>query len=170
MINLDKDEKLILEVRKHSFIFFVHSALSILFAVLPLLGLSIFHAVHTTPLTAEVFWLEAFGYSLWLLVVWVVFFVYWTDYYLDVWYVTDRKIYDVLQDGLFHRQVSILHLENIQDITVSTHGIIATLLGFGDLHVQTAGETSTDFTIISAKDPNMVKDVISDLHQKRRRI
>lgn len=166
MIKLEADETLILEVRKHSFIFFVHSVLSVFFALVPLVGIFIFNSVSGSVLSGEVFWLEIFFYSLWLLIIWVIYFIYWTDYYLDVWYITDKRIYDVMQNGFFHRQVSILGLNNIQDITVETRGIIQTLVGFGNIHVQTAGETSVDFTMKNARNPNQAKDVISGLHQK----
>jgi len=170
MIKLDQDETLITEVRKHSFVFFVNIMLSVIFALLPLIGVLILDAIYAFEFTAKIYWLEAFGYSLWLLIVWVVYFVFWTDYYLDAWYVTDKKIYDVLQNGFFDRQVSILHLDNIQDITIDTRGIIQTLLGFGDIHVQTAGENSKDFTMRDAKDPNSIKDIISGLHERRAKI
>jgi len=46
----------------------------------------------------------------------------------------------VEQLGLFHRIVSELELERIQDITSFVNGPIQTLFNFGDLEIQTASE------------------------------
>lgn len=166
MIKFEPDEHLVLEVRKHVFVFLVNTVVHLFFAVIPLVGFVIVRVVLDVNISAKIFWLLSAGYSIWLLVVWVIYFIQWTDYYLDVWYVTNEKIYDVLQKGFFHRQISILRFDNIQDVTVEIKGIIPTLLDFGKIHVQTAGETSADFTLNDAKHPNEVKNTISELLEK----
>jgi len=80
-------------------------------------------------------------------------------YTLDVWIVTDRRIIDSTQHGFFNRVVSELHLSRIQDISVSTRGVIQTFLKFGDLQVQTAG-TDEKFKFQQIPHPEKVKDVI----------
>ena len=166
MIKFEPDEHLVLEVRKHIFVFLVHTAVHLFFAIVPIVGFVIANIVSDVNVSAKIFWLLSAGYSLWLLVVWVTYFIQWTDYYLDVWYITNEKIYDVLQKGFFHRQVSILRFDKIQDVTVEIKGLIPTLLDFGKIHVQTAGETSVDFTLKDAKHPNEVKNTISELLEK----
>jgi len=166
MIKFEPDEYLVLEVRKHIFVFIVHTVAHMFFAVVPIVGFVIVNIVLDVNISAKIFWLLSTGYSLWLLVIWVIYFIQWTDYYLDVWYITNKKIYDVLQKGFFHRQISILRFNNIQDVTVEIKGIIPTLLDFGKIHVQTAGETSADFTLKDAKHPNEVKNTISELLEK----
>lgn len=54
--------------------------------------------------------------------------------------VTDRNITQILQYGLFNRKVSQLNLVNVEDVTSAQNGIIATLFGFGELKIETAGE------------------------------
>jgi small-conductance mechanosensitive channel len=66
----------------------------------------------------------------------------WSDYYLDVFLVTNKRIMKVEQAGLFNRVVAELELENIQDITSSVIGPLRTLLDFGDLSIQTASEVN----------------------------
>ena len=83
----------------------------------------------------------------------------WTDYYLDVWMVTDKRVIDIEQKGFFHRQTSVFRIERIQDVTVETHGIVATLLNFGDIHVQTAGE-GQEFIMRGIANPKYVRRVI----------
>jgi uncharacterized membrane protein YdbT with pleckstrin-like domain len=74
------------------------------------------------------------------MVLWTGIFLRWTDHYLDVWIVTPERIIDIDQNGLFNREVSSIRFERVQDITTEVNGLIATFLGYGDLHVQSAGE------------------------------
>ena len=115
----------------------------------------------TISLTGSIVSLGLFVYTLWILLLWMFVFVEWTDYYLDVWYVTNKRIVDVEQKGVFYREVSSLHYGKIQDITVETRGIIPTFLGFGDIHVQTAGEDREIILKMAAR-PDDVKRIISN--------
>jgi len=83
----------------------------------------------------------------------------WTDYYLDVWTVTDKRIIDQEQQGLFHRRTSVFRIERIQDVTIEVRGIVATLLNFGDIHVQTAGEAQ-EFIMYGIAHPKYVREII----------
>jgi hypothetical protein len=84
---------------------------------------------------------------------------------LDVWIVTDQRIINIEQKGLFSRVVSELELENIQDITSDVRGVIATFLNYGDLFVQTAAEKER-FIFRNIPDPYKVKDMIMNLQEK----
>ncbi len=95
--------------------------------------------------------------SLWALFIWIIAAYSFTMYTLDVWIVTDRRIIDSTQHGFFNRKVSELHLSRIQDISVSTDGVIQTFFKFGDLHIQTAG-TEERFKFLQIPHPNRVKD------------
>jgi hypothetical protein len=108
--------------------------------------------------------LIAFTRNLFFLIIWIVFFIIWIDYYLDVWVVTDRRIVNIEQKGLFSRVVSELELENIQDITTDVKGMIPTFLNFGNLYVQTAAEKER-FVFRFIPDPYQVKDVIMNLQK-----
>ncbi|HEY4480086.1 MAG TPA: PH domain-containing protein [Candidatus Paceibacterota bacterium] len=104
-------------------------------------------------------------YSLWLLLLWIIFFIEWTDYYLDLWVVTDRRILDVEQKGFFHREVTSFGFRQIQDITVETRGLLETFFKFGTLHIQTAGH-DRDIIIKDAANPEAVRSLILDLARK----
>ncbi|MEK7159421.1 MAG: PH domain-containing protein [Patescibacteria group bacterium] len=62
------------------------------------------------------------------------------DYYLDVWIVTNQRIINIEQHGLFSRVISEKDLSRMQDITSEVKGFLGTLLDYGDVHIQTAGE------------------------------
>lgn len=166
-LNLDPGETIIHEVRRHWFIFLTRT-IAIFFAaaapaVVYVVAFGVLpdqFAVLLTRYPAE----TVFLYSLWLLLAWVFFFVQWTNYYLDVWYITEKRIIDVDQKGLFHREVSNLRFDKIQDISVEVKGIIPTFLNFGDLRVQTAAEDSANFFMPHATHPDDVRKIIFSRH------
>jgi len=167
MLHLENNETIIWEVRKHWFDFVWSTALvCIAITCPPILYFLAF--VYIPPEAREVFRLfqlhTVFIYSLWLLCVWILFAIQWTNFYLDVWYVTQRRIIDVEQKGIFHREISNLRFDKIQDITIEVEGFIATMLNFGDIHVQTAAEDSSDFTMKNARDPEGVRKIIFSQH------
>ena len=101
-----------------------------------------------------------------LLFGWVAFFKRWTDYFLDVLIITDKRVIDIEQRGFFHRDVATISLEKIQDISVNVSGVLATFLDFGTLKIQSAGE-APEFVIRDIPEPNEIKSLIYDLHNKR---
>ena len=68
-------------------------------------------------------------------------FANFVDYYLDVWIVTNQRVINIEQKGLFSREVSEKELGMMQDITSDVEGFWATVLNYGNVHIQTAAET-----------------------------
>lgn len=97
--------------------------------------------------------------------VWIGSFIAWSDYYLDIWIVTDQRIIDVEQKGFFHRVVSEVDLKRVQDISSSVTGFIPTFFGFGDIMIQTAAEMNK-FTMESIPHPVTVRREITELTRK----
>ncbi|KAA0206362.1 hypothetical protein EDM68_02565 [Candidatus Uhrbacteria bacterium] len=79
------------------------------------------------------------GSAFWLFA-WLFIFQHFIDYYLDIWIVTTKRVLNIEQTGLFARTVSELRLYRIQDVTSIVNGFFHTLLDFGDVEIQTAGE------------------------------
>lgn len=118
---------------------------------------------------------EVFGTNLFyflqsslFLFIWMLFFAIWIDYYFDAWIVTDERIVDIEQRGLFARGISELQLENIQDITVEVSGVIPTFLNYGNLYVQTAAEKAR-FTFRNVPDPYALKNLVMNLQKSYER-
>ncbi len=93
-------------------------------------------------------WLDA-----WQMLVLLVVFLYmqfillwafknWLDFYLDVIVVTSNKLIDIDQEGFFNRRISETSLARVQDAAGKLHGFIGTLLKFGTVDIQTAGNES----------------------------
>ena len=89
----------------------------------------------------------------------------WTTYYLDVLIVTDKRIFDINQQGFFHRESGSFRIDRIQNITVDQKGIIQTLLDFGTIHIETAGE-SEEFVAPYIAGPYTIKKFINELQDQ----
>lgn len=98
---------------------------------------------------------------IYLMVIWFVLFYRLTMHSLDTWIVTDERVMDILQIGLFRRKVSELHLESIQDISVNTTGAIQSYLDFGNIEIQT-GATMQRFLFEEVPHPLKIKDTIME--------
>ncbi len=96
---------------------------------------------------------------------WLGFFITWIDYYFDTWVVTDQRIVNIEQVGLFRREVSELEHSKIQDVTSEIKGIIPTLFKYGYIYIQTAGEKER-FVFKQVSEPVKVRNIIMQL-QKR---
>lgn len=95
---------------------------------------------------------------------WLILFIVWVDYYLDVWIVTNQRIINIEQLGLFRREISELEHVKIQDVTSDIKGIIPTLFNYGYVYVQTAGEKER-FVFKQIPDPVKVRNIIMQLQQ-----
>jgi hypothetical protein len=168
MITLDQDEHIVSEVRKHWFVFLAHGLFLFAAALFPVFAYEII--VRVLPVTVSLAGnpkgLIAFFYGFWLLFLWIAFFVQWTNYYLDVWYITEKRIIDVEQKRMFHRSVSSLRFDKIQDISIEVGGLISTFFHIGDIRVQTAAENSSDFFMRRAASPEKVRNLIFSQHNK----
>lgn len=97
-----------------------------------------------------------------LLIVVLVTLTELTDYWLDVWIVTNERIINSEQLGLFNRVVSEVYLRQIQDVTSEQKGFLNTFLTFGNVFVQTAAERER-FMFKNIDNPDDVKIRIVEL-------
>ncbi|TSC70920.1 MAG: hypothetical protein CEO12_45 [Parcubacteria group bacterium Gr01-1014_46] len=163
-LHLDEGETVVLEVRKH-WIVFAGIAFGLLtIAFLPIIIFSLLEIFLPSLVNFDFpgngSALFVFLHTLWILGLWALFFVDWTKYYLDVWYVTEKRIIAIDQRFIFSREVSNLRFDKIQDITVDVHGFIPTMLNFGSIRVQTASEDSKEFYIKNIRHPENIRKVI----------
>ena len=61
----------------------------------------------------------------------------WIHWYYSVFIVTDQRLIQITQRGLFHRSFVDLGLKQIQSLNYEISGLQATLLGYGTILVQT---------------------------------
>ena len=100
--------------------------------------------------------------SMYVLCLWLFSFLEFTDYYLDTWVITNDRIINIEQKGLFNRVASELHLAAVQDVTSEVYGMVGTFFDFGDVYVQTAAEHER-FEFKSIDHPEKVKEIINKM-------
>lgn len=130
--------------------------------VVILLALSSFVTVELSSDSFLYLFLVFVG-SLYELLLWFLLFHAWLDYYLDAWIVTDQRIISIEHHGLLSRTVSEQRLERVQDTTAETRGALATFLGYGDVHIQSAGAEQR-FIFEQVPHPDTVVRQIRELH------
>ncbi len=73
------------------------------------------------------------GIAVWILIL----FPYWISWYYSIFIVTDQRIIQIGQKGLFHKTVVDLALSQIQMVNYQIAGLQETLLGYGTIMMQT---------------------------------
>lgn len=164
MPDLSSDENIVLKVHRHKLVLIFKSSFLILFVLLP--PLFFWFGGQAVTIKGNELALFSSLYSAILLIGWMIFFIIWTDYYLDVLIVTDKRIIDIEQRGFFKREVSTVRLESIEDITINVSGMLATFLDYGMLKIQTAAE-NREFIIYDLPHPNQIKSTIYELQNKQ---
>lgn len=161
MITLLQDEKIILKKRRHWFVIAIELVPVVAAAVLPLFFLTVGSAIPFVQLvlsehiTAVIFFLSS-----WWLFLWIIFFIIWTNYYLDIVVITSKRVIDIEQLGLFARDIVEVRMENIEDIKVAVIGLLPSLLDMGNLYIQTAGE-SREVVIKNIPSPHEAREAIA---------
>ncbi|MDD5043849.1 MAG: PH domain-containing protein [Patescibacteria group bacterium] len=159
-------EKLIFFLRRHWLTFVKLLVFHIFLIVIPPLLYFIFKADATNLLRGEIWGpLLKLGISIYYLSVWLFLFAAFIDYYLDIWIVTNERIINIEQKGLFARTVSEVKLYNIQDVTSEVKGILSTMFDFGNVYVQTAAEKER-FIFRNIAAPARIAQSIIELSEK----
>ncbi len=153
---LEQGERVLYTARKHWFIFATAAFGMLLLALAPL-------ALLFLPLELQAN-LIYFLTSIWMLLLTVALARIWTDYYLDVWFVTNFRVMAIEQRGMFNRKISVFRFDQIQDVTVEVAGILGTLINFGTIRVQTASEDM--FVMRGVAKPERLKERIMEQHHR----
>ncbi len=160
------DEEIILVVRRHTIIFTLHMLFWIMLAVAPII---IYFIIQWFDLEVEisiiVLNIGIFVASIYYLYILLFGFHAFVDYYLDIWLVTNKRILNMEQHGLFGRTVSELYLSKIQDVTYDISGFLETVFNYGNIHIQTAGE-SQRFNFEEVPNPQDIAQKINQIIHK----
>ena len=137
------DEHVIIMLRRHWIVWIKYISQLILFNALPV-GLFVFFVYvlqielpNQGPGYVSMIMLVSFYY----LSAWLMYFHQFVDYRLDVWILTDQRIVNIEQQGLFDRVIAELNIYKVQDVTSEVHGHAQTFLDYGNVFIQTAGAT-----------------------------
>ena len=67
---------------------------------------------------------------------------------------------------MWNREISTLNLDKVQDISSKTDGMVANILDYGDLEIQTAGSI-TNFIVKGIESPDLIRQRINEQMNKR---
>lgn len=167
-IRLLPEEKIVLKLRKHWVILARDTIGTILLAFFPLIVLAIVQVAAPQFSSFDGYLpFMSFASILWLLLIFLALAVIWTDYYLDLWIVTDKRIISVDQISLFNRKVTTLSHERIQEIIVKEENIIQAFFKYGTLDIETASPTDGDATMEGIPHPENVRKIILEQGAKQ---
>lgn len=175
---LETGERVTRTIRKHWFVLVVTLVPYLLLAWLPTIVPGLLSKLAAGPelltllssLTLLNPWVRLFM-GLWWLLLWIGAFNAFTQYYLNHWVITTFRIVRIRQHGFFNREVSSFLLTHVQDVSTTVDGILADVLGYGSVQVETAGTSSKHFVMDGIKNPQGMRDLImreiADLYQSR---
>lgn len=122
-----EDEEVLFVFRKHPIVMrkgLIFGMLAVLLGTVP----SLFKPEYSVYLI---------GLAIGMVVGSLVLLPSWIEWYFSVFIVTDQRLIQITQKGLFHRSVVDMGLNQIQMINYEISGLQATLLGFGTIMMQT---------------------------------
>lgn len=160
-----EDEHIYIVVREHWFQLVAKLGLWLFFVLVLLLfkiygpdaipGLFVNDAGKATHLFIEVY----------MMFLWLSLFIIWLLYYLNIQIVTNLRVVDINQVGLFSHTISELHIENIEDVTSETIGLFGNMFNYGNVYVQTAGARER-FEFECIPNPAMIEKLVLDLYEQ----
>ena len=159
---LEPGEHIVKSARKHWFLFLSEFLPYAIMAVVPFaLSKLLVLASPVAPYTLFDYQtaLGRAALGVWLLVTWTSAWGTFTRYFLNAWVLTNQRIVTIKQRRYFVREVSSLLLSRVQDITTNVTGVVPSLLGIGDIKVQSAG-ADVEFTMRGIPHPEQMRDII----------
>lgn len=157
-------ERVVCEIRRHPF-----GLLSIYAMALVVIAASLATAIlvpyYVTSLTNDQKVAVVLSCGLVVLVTLLIAYIGVYIYNANRWIVTTDSITQISQIGLFNTRSSQLSLANLEDVSAHQDGLIAQLVGFGNLTVETAGERSK-FVFAFCPNPNECARKIIAAHEE----
>ena len=158
LIEFDDDEKIICEIKKHSFGLFIIFATGFFVIVLVLIATAFASAwinsnpswaVNSASTVALVLVLAGLLVSVLAIIVTAIAAYL---YQHNIMLVTTDKIAQLLYLSIFNRKISQLSINDVQDVTVTQRGIFAHAFNYGTIVIETAGEQQ-NYTFTFAPHP-----------------
>jgi hypothetical protein len=121
------DEEVLYVFRKHPVVMrkgLIFGMLGLLIGVIP----SLFMLTYTSYFI---------GLAAGMAIGFLIFLPSWISWWFSVFIVTDQRLIQITQKGLFHRSVIDMGLAQIQMVNYEIAGLQETLLGFGTIMMQT---------------------------------
>ncbi len=111
------------------------------------------------PNNLDLFWVAIGGFGVGLL----LFFYHWVGWYYSIFILTDQRIRQVSQKGLFGKSVVDIGMSKIQNISYNVPGFTGEFLGFGHIVIQTY---VGDLILDKIHHPETIYDTLQDVAKK----
>lgn len=156
-----KQEEPVLVFRQHPVLFLKGALLFVILALLPAIfpfvAPEMITVINDTPALAT---LSLLIIALYELTVLILGFTHFFNWYFDIWVITQERIIDVDQEGVFSKKIGELEMFRVQDVVAEQKGVLATLFHFGKIKVETAG-AKEDFSFEGISQPyDMAKQIL----------
>ncbi len=159
-------EEVLIFVRRHWVPFLGWVAVTVILLLIPLVALLILRGIGIENLwQGQALTLLSVGIGTHLLLTGAVFLTGWIEHYLAVSILTTDRLVTIRQVGLFNRRVAELSLLRVQDVSAHIRGYLQSLLQFGDVSVETAGEVP-NFVMKNVPRPHIIANTILMLHDR----
>jgi ammonia channel protein AmtB len=158
-------EKIYICLREHWFRFFLKLLIWVIIAVPYVFLITMGNSYFPQLFKGQVAPFTALFLQLYLLLLVLIFFIIWALYYLNLYIITNIRVVDIHQTGLFKHELSELNIDKVEDVTSDTTGIFGTIFSYGNVYIQTAGAVER-FEFINVPNPSAVVKLILDLYEK----
>ena len=152
--NQRSDEEVILVRRRHPWVLYKAGVITLIILVLIFIAFLIWGASLNSIIVLIA------GLIFLILYLMGRFFVFNSDIYI----LTNQRIINIDQSGFFLRRVSEAELSNIQNVTYEIKGPIKSMLNFGEIIVQTAGN-APGLKLKNVENPHFVQEKIVALQK-----
>lgn len=100
--------------------------------------------------------------SIYYLSLYLFFFSYFVEFYLDMWIITNDRLVDIKQISLFARTIAEVDLYQIQDVSSDVRGFFPSLFNYGNVTLQTAGPVPK-FILYNVHRPHALRQALIEL-------
>lgn len=157
----EKDEDVILFLRQHPVILLPSVFIVALLILTPILILPSFFSLTPLPFEVPVRYI-VIGVAFWYVMTFGVALTSFLRWFFNIYIVTQRRIIDIDFLHLLYKEFSEARIDKVQDLSFKSGGIFAAFFDYGDVVVQTAGDTpNIDFEYVPK--PAKVVETISEL-------
>jgi len=162
-------EHIVYRLRRHAITFLPMTLLFLFLGIIPIALYYLILQISPALLEQELWYtIGILLASVFYLSIYLFFYVQFLDFYLDVWVVTNDRIIDMEQFGLFTRTTTELDLFRIQDITAEIRGLFPTVFNYGNLYIKTAS-ANTDIVFRNIPNPNGIREHVIRLADEDRK-
>ena len=155
-VGADKQEEIVLILRRHPITNLKWIVISALMLLTPLL-VSFAPIFNTFPLGMQIMLL-----LFWYLLTFAYIFEEFLSWFFNVYIITDERVFDVDFKNLVYREITDANLDQIQDVTVRVGSVIRTVFDYGDILIQTASEMP-QIEFEAVPNPDRVSEILREL-------